>query len=279
MLKRSPHSTGGVASSRNSWTRRLLRTASCTSRSSSGAAPRSSSTQRSAPPRITNSCCAKNQSAARPSPAWAPSNARPATRMRPAASRRTSSSAPSINNCSKRSSQLSSERGDTAANTRGRRSAGRCWASSKTTSASSIDGTQPLERSAMWPMRTVTPNAWVARASMGPRHSSMWGRMTAYSTSHAISNKLTKAVVRPTAMRKTHRSGVARRLRATGGTGAAAPVGWSEAGEVKDMKTSVRQPSGRQVKVQHAADRCGAGTQRKPIGNHRLARAVVCDSI
>ena len=131
----------------------------------------------------------------------------------------------------------------------------------------------------MWPMRTATPSALLARVSIGSRQCSMWGRMTQCKVNQAISSKLTKVTVSPSARRATHRKAVTCQTRALGGTEAAAPGGWFEAGGVKDMKTSVRQPSGRHEMVQHAAVRRQVATRCKPIATHRVARAVVDESI
>ena len=186
-VKRAPQSGGGVASSRSSWRRPRLRTSSCTSLSCSGGAARCSSTQRSVPPRIKNSCCSKNQSAA-----TAPSTAgsvlamsSPATNQRPCASRRTSSRAPSISNWSKRSRSASSEGTDSAADTCGSRSASRPRGSRSTTSLSTKDGTQPALSTRMWPMLTGCPSARLACASICGRHSSRRGRMSQCSVSQA----------------------------------------------------------------------------------------------
>jgi len=132
------------------------------------------------PARITNSCCLKNQSAARSSSCElaAAAKSRPAMRMRPLLSRRTSRLAPSISSCAKRGSSASSERGESAAKTRGKVSATRCSASRMRTSRSSIAGTQPLERASMAPIRIGAPSMRLARASMAGRHSSMCGRIS-----------------------------------------------------------------------------------------------------
>ena len=247
-VKRSPHSAGGVASSRISCRSRPLRTTSWTSVSASGATWRCSSVQRSDPPRTTNSPWAKNQSeAALPLPAPAPLKSSPATKMRPPASRRTSSCAPSISSCSKRRSSDSSERGESAANTRGRRSAGRWFASSSSTSRSSNEGTQPLDRTSIRPMRTGTPSARLARCSIGSRHCWMWGRMPQWRVSQAISNRLHTVMTRPSNARATQRKVAQRnapRSEAAPPTcpGAAVASEWVVAGGINDMETSVRQP-------------------------------------
>ena len=238
---------------------RPLRTTSCTSPSTSGAAWRCSSVQRNEPPRITNSCCLKNQSAmALPPSALALPTWSPATKILPCGSRRSSSWAPSISSCSKRSSNDSSERGEIAANTRGRLSAARFWASSTTTSRSSSEGTQPLARTSIWPMRTGTPSALLALVSIGSRHCWMWGRIAQCNASQAISSTLTAAAKITRTKRATHRRGA----QPNGGErGAAGPVaGSGNAGGNEDMKISVRQPEGRQMgqSKQHAARRCGA---------------------
>ena len=126
-LARWPHSGGGVASKRKSCRRRPLRNTKSTSCSTRAGAPRNSSTHRTCPRRMANSPWAKSQSRA----CWVPSMGSgvsssrliPPTRIRPAGSRRTSSAASSISSCSNRSSKLSSDCRDKAADTRGRRSA------------------------------------------------------------------------------------------------------------------------------------------------------------
>ena len=242
-LKRSPQPAGGVASRRRSCRRSPLRTTSCTSVSTSGAARRCSSVQRSVPPRITNSCWAKNQSAAAlPLSAAVPPSGSPATKMRPLESRRTSSCAPSISNCSKRSWSENSDRSETAASTRGRRSAGRWSAPSSTTSCSSSVGTQPLDRTAMLPMRTGTPSAWLARASIGARHCWMCGRIAQWSASHAISNRLHAEMTSPSNARASQRRRTQRATGSPGGPGTAVTSRRVVAGGIKDMKISVRQP-------------------------------------
>ncbi|EWS58616.1 hypothetical protein Y694_03504 [Methylibium sp. T29-B] len=180
--KRSPHSAGGVASSRSSWRRTPLRTTRSTASSDSGGAPRSSSVHTRVPPWITNSCWLKNQSVAAPS-SPGPDDSSPATRMRPRASRRTSSRAPSTRNWSKRNRQRPSQPGsrddgDNTARTLGRRSASRgsmscCGASYSTTSRSSMERaqrhTEPPSVTSIAPMRTGTPKAWLTRISMSGR--------------------------------------------------------------------------------------------------------------
>ncbi len=159
-VKRSPHSGGGVASMRRLWRQLPLRTTMSTSCSAKGGAARSSSVQRSVPPRMTSSGCAKNQSAAAPSPGpWSGSSS-PASRMRPSRVRRMSSSGLSMYSCSK--PKFHSDRGETASTTRGKRSASRPWVSSKATSPSSTVGIKPSVRAVTVPSRTGTPRARVA---------------------------------------------------------------------------------------------------------------------
>ena len=136
---------------------------------------------------MTNSCCAKNQSAA----AWlsssfeAPPIGMPATCSRPSASRRISSCGPSMSSCSKRGSSASSERGDSAAATRGSRKASRPSGSASTTCFNSSAGTQPRDCTSIAPMRTATPSAALALRSTWGRHCSMCGRIAQCRINHA----------------------------------------------------------------------------------------------
>ena len=239
-VKRSPQAAGGVASRRRSWRRRPLRSTRSTLPSSSAAPPCCSSIQRRRPLRTTTSCCEKNQSVAPPASRLPlRGTSMPATKMRPALSRRTSRAAPSMCSCSKRSSNASSERADTAALTLGRRSASRRWGSCSTTSVISSAGTQPLERTWIAPMATGTPRTRLARASICGRHCSMRGRIAQCSVSHASSNRLQAAITRPNAVRHSSRSPGRRRRSTNAAAGTAAggedtleerAVGWATGG-------------------------------------------------
>ena len=101
-LKRSPHSGGGVASSRIWWRRRPLRSTASTWLRAKGGAWRISSVQRTVPPRTTSSVCEKSQSAAALWPvALFVETSRPPTNSRPSALRRMFSSGRSMTSCSK----------------------------------------------------------------------------------------------------------------------------------------------------------------------------------
>ena len=206
-LKRSPHSGGGVASSRIRWRCRPLRTTASTWLKASGGAWRISSVQRTVPPRTTNSICEKNQSA---TALWPVSlsldTSSPPTKIFPSAARRISSSGRSITSCSKPSPH--SEAGDSAPTTRGRRTASRPWLSSNVTSFSSNEGIAPSERPVIWPMRTGTPNALLACCSSCGRNSAIRGTIQPWST-HQLSPKTSQADAtshsRPRIVRATHR--------------------------------------------------------------------------
>ena len=184
-LKRSPHAAGGVASSRIRWRRALLRMTRSACCSSTGARPRSSSVQRTVAWRTASSRCAKIQSAAQLSlPCASPVMSMPASSTRPSAVRRTSSTGPSMTNCSKPS--RTSERGDSIAITRARRRPSRPWASSSTTSLSSKLGTSQPDVAAIEPMRTGTPSSRPAVASSCGRNSAIRGTIQPCSAPQAM---------------------------------------------------------------------------------------------
>ena len=163
-VKRSPQASGGVASTRRLWRQLPLRSTTSTFCSDSSGAPRISSFQRTVPSRITTSPCENSQSVAALLSPVPCEMGRPATKIRPSAARRMSRSGEAIYSCSK--PQCSSERGDSETTTRGRRSAARFSPSSSATSSSSMEGINPSERAEISPMRTATPNARVACASI-----------------------------------------------------------------------------------------------------------------
>ena len=213
---------------------------SCMSVNASGGAARCSSVHCSEPPRITNSGCLKNQLAAVLSPLPGPLKSSPATNTWPRGSRRISRWAPSISSCSKRSSKANSERADTAATMRGSSSAGRACASCSTTSLSSNDGIQPLERTLILPIRTGIPSALLARCSIWGRHCSIRGKIPQCRVSHAISNKLHATTTRSASPHASQRRRAAITARRERGGGAAAVTG-----ATMDMKElGSRSPAG-----------------------------------
>ena len=210
--KRRPQSAGGVASSRKSWWRPLLRSTSSTSANCSAGAVRCSSTQRSRPPRMTISCCSNSQSAAAlPSTPASdgsvarPAMSRPAMCRRPWASRRTSSLASSINSCAKRSRPASSCGTASAAETCGRCKASRPRTSRSTTSCSTKAGTQPALCTAMRPICTGWPSARLASSSMRGRIPSRRGRISQWSASQAASNSTAASTSSPAESRSSAR--------------------------------------------------------------------------
>ena len=221
-LKRSPQAGGGVASSRIRWRWPGLRSTACTSVSASIGAPRSSSVQRSVPPRSTSSVCASAQSAKSvPSRPVVGDRSSPATSSRPSVRRRMSSSAPSITSCSKPSRQA--ERGDSAATTLGRRRAMRPSWSNKVMSRNSKEGIRPCERMRSSPMRTGTPSARLACASRPGRKSLIRGTIQPCSRPQLRPTSSQKATTSQSSPRATRAARRARRG-SRGGRGGTASI-------------------------------------------------------
>ena len=189
-VKRSPQAGGGVASRRSACWRRPLRSTRSSCVSTSGAAPLRSSIQRSSALRMTNSCCCRNQSRARVSPLpTLPSQSRPATCQRPAAvaphlepravdqhlleaQRQRQQRLRATARCARAAGAAPrGPRGRTGARRAARRPAPSRW---------TAPGSRRSSASARWPR-------WRAFRCCG-RHSSMCGRITQCSVSHAARN-------------------------------------------------------------------------------------------
>ena len=187
---------------RRSWRRRLFRVTHWTSVNRCGSLGCNASRQRTTPLRKTTSCCLKSQL---DSGRWSASAAvisNPATKTLPSTSRCTSRSAPSINNCANRGCMAKMDFTDKAPTTRGSCNTGRAWASSKATSRNSSVGSQPVVLTMISPMRTGCPRNWLAYCSIGARHRSMCGKITACNAIHAAINRPQAATSsRPSALR------------------------------------------------------------------------------
>jgi hypothetical protein len=107
-----------------------------------------------------------------------------------------------MSSCSKRSCSAISDGTDSAACTRGRRSASRPRRSSSTTSRSSAAGIQPPERTWISPICTGAPRERLAIASMRGRHSPIRGKIPQCRISHAASSRLHISSNVPTNSRK-----------------------------------------------------------------------------
>ena len=83
----------------------------------------------------------------------------------------------------------------------------------------------------MRPMRTGTPSAALARVSMDPRQSSMWGKIPQCSVSHASSSRLHKASTSTIATRKAAQDHDSTTRRRRGSAG-------SEAEGINGMKSA-----------------------------------------